>query len=145
MPIRSRLLPRALLCASAALLVAAGAAQAHHSYAVFDRTKTITIEGTVYAWEMVNPHSFLWVAVPKPGVAETKWGLEGGGIAALQRAGITKSSVKPGEKVTVALHPLRDGRNGGQLVSFTLASTGKTVRVGGGGEAPGAAAPGGAN
>ena len=141
MPFRTQILPRALLCGSALLLLAAaGAAQAHHSYAVFDRSKTITIEGTVYAWEMVNPHSFLWVAVPKPGGPEQKWGLEGGGIAALQRAGVTKSAVKPGEKVSVTLHPLRDGRNGGQLVSFTLASTGKTVRVGGGGEGPAAPA-----
>src|SRR4051812_29396091 len=62
MPVRTKILPRALLCGSAALLAAAGGAQAHHSYAVFDRSKTITIEGTVYAWEMVNPHSFLWVS-----------------------------------------------------------------------------------
>ena len=89
----------------------AAPALAHHSYSMFDREKTTTISGTIRTWEMVNPHSYLWINVPKDSGMEV-WGLEGGGIQALQRAGVGKSSVKPGDKVSVDLHPLRDGRRG---------------------------------
>lgn len=132
---------KAGLCGAASLLLTAGvssAAFAHHSYAMFDREKTITISGSVYTWEMVNPHSYLWVTVKTPAGVEQNWGLEGGGINALSRAGVTKSAVKAGEKVVVALHPLRDGRTGGQLVSVTLAS-GKVIRMGGEAPTPAAA------
>ena len=124
------------MAAAIALVLSAGAgtaAWAHHSYAMFDRNKTITIEGAVLTWEMTNPHSYLWVTVKPEKGAEQSWGLEGGGVAALQRAGITRSMVKPGEKVTVDLHPLKDGRTGGQLVNLHLAD-GRSLRVGGGGD-----------
>lgn len=119
------------------LALAAGlgsAALAHHSYSMFDRTKTTTIEGTVWTWEMVNPHSFLWVVVMKPDGTTEKWGLEGAGVAMLQRAGVTRSAVKTGDKVTVDLHPLRDGRTGGQLVRVVLADGKVLGGFGGGGQ-----------
>ena len=119
------------------VLAAAGlcsAAEAHHSYSMFDRAKTTTIEGTVWTWEMINPHSFLWVVVMKPDGTTEKWGMEGAGVAMLQRAGVTRSAVKTGDKVTVDLHPLRDGGTGGQLVKVTLASGKVLGGFGGGGE-----------
>ena len=122
-----------------ALVLSAGAATtalAHHSSAMFDRNKTVTIEGAVLTWEMTNPHSYLWVTVKPDKGTEQSWGLEGGGVAALQRAGITRSMVKPGEKVTVDLHPLKDGRTGGQLINLHLAD-GRSLRVGGGGDGTG--------
>jgi len=135
---------RTLALAGAAFLLAAsagGVASAHHSYAMFDHDKTISLAGTVYTWEMINPHSYLWVLVPKQGGGpEQNWGLEGGGVAALSRTGVTKSMVKPGEKVVVSLHPLRDGRTGGQLLSVTLAD-GRVIRMGGGGGGPAEAKP----
>jgi hypothetical protein len=101
---------------------------------MFDRTKTSTIEGTVWTWEMINPHSFLWVVVMKPDGTTEKWGLEGAGVQMLQRAGVTRSAVKTGDKVTVDLHPLRDGRTGGQLVRVVLANGKVLGGFGGGGE-----------
>lgn len=128
---------------SAAALSVPTGGSAHHSYSMFDRSKVITINGSVRVWEMVNPHSYLWVVVkPADGGPDQVWGLEGGGIAALSRAGVTKSAVKPGEKISVDLHPLRDGRTGGMLVKVMLAD-GKTINMGGGlqqAPAPGAAA-----
>ena len=118
----------------AAVAGSASGALAHHSYSMFDRTKTTTIEGTVWAWEMINPHSFLWVVVMKPDGSTEKWGMEGAGVALLQRAGLTKSAVKAGDKVTVDLHPLRDGRTGGQLMRVTLASGKVLGGFGGGGQ-----------
>jgi hypothetical protein len=128
---------RLLLCCAAGL---ATGAYAHHSYSMFDRDKTVTINGTIRTWEMINPHSYLWINVRKGDQIEA-WGLEGGGIQALVRAGVSKSSVKPGDKVSVDLHPLRDGRTGGQLMKLTL-EDGRVLRLGGGGDntrAPGAA------
>ena len=123
------------------LALAAGlstAALAHHSYSMFDRTKTTTIEGTVWTWEMINPHSFLWVVVMKPDGTTEKWGMEGAGVQMLARAGVTKSAVKAGDKVTVDLHPLRDGRTGGQLVRVVLANGKVLGGFGGGGQNGGA-------
>lgn len=124
----------------AGLAAAAGlatTASAHHSYVMFDRTKTSTITGTVRAWEMTSPHSYLWVVVPKAGGAPEIWGMEGASVGQLQRAGVHKSEVKPGDKVAVSLHPLRDGRTGGQLVSLVVSDTGRVVNFGGGGGEPG--------
>ena len=119
-----------------AAVVLARPSNAHHSYAMFDRGKTISITGSIRTWEMVNPHSYLWVNVTKDD-AQQVWGLEGGGTAALMRAGVTKSLVKPGDKVTVDLHPLRDGRTGGMLVKVKLES-GRTISFGPATPAPGA-------
>lgn len=100
--------------------IGAGAAQAHHSYSMFDRTKTTTLNGSIRNFEMVNPHSYVWVIVRGANGSDQIWGLEGGGVAAMQRAGLNKSSVKVGDKVLIDMHPLRDGRNGGQLVRMRL-------------------------
>ena len=112
---------RLIACAAVLALVAAAApAAAHHSYAMFDRTKTTSLSGAIRNFEMVNPHSYVWLTV-RTDAGDQIWGLEGGGVGAMQRAGLNKSSVKAGDKVTVDLHPLRDGRNGGQLVRIKLA------------------------
>ena len=134
MPHPSKFSRLTLVCAAGAAMAAglATAADAHHSYSMFDRDKTVTINGAIRTWEMINPHSYLWINVRKGDQTEV-WGLEGGGIQALVRAGVSKSSVKPGDKVSVDLHPLRDGRTGGQLVKLTLAD-GKVLRLGGGGD-----------
>ena len=75
---------RALLGGGAAValaVVAAHPALAHHSYAMFDKGKTVSITGTIRTWEMINPHSYLWVNVKKDGAPDQVWGLEGRGPA----------------------------------------------------------------
>ncbi len=94
-------------------------AWAHHSYAMFDRNKTVTMTGAIRNFEMVNPHASVWIVV-KGDKGDQIWGFEGGGIGAMQRAGLNKASVKVGEMVNIDMHPLRDGRNGGQLVRIRL-------------------------
>lgn len=98
----------------------AGAALAHHSYAMFDASRTLIIEGTVKKWEFINPHSFLFVTVVDKGGHEQEWGMEAPGPNVLLRAGWTRKTAKPGDKVTVELNPLRDGRTGGNLRKITL-------------------------
>ena len=95
-------------------------AVAHHSFAMFDRSQTETITGTVKAFELINPHGWLRIMVPDAHGVENEWSLELGGAGLLQRGGWTSSTFHAGDKVVVRLHPLRDGSYGGQLVSVTL-------------------------
>jgi hypothetical protein len=101
--------------------IAAGPASAHHSFAMFDNTTSLTMAGTVVSWDWTNPHSFLQV------MAEGQhWDLEAASPSMLSRAGMTRNSLKPGDKVTVKMHPLRDKSLGGSLQSVVLAD-GKTL------------------
>lgn len=102
------------------LTLSSGLALAHHSYAMFDASRTILIEGTVKRWELTSPHANLFVTVTSADGTQQDWGMEAPGPAILLRAGWTKSTVKPGDKVTVELNPLRDGRTGGNMRKITL-------------------------
>jgi hypothetical protein len=102
-----------------ALLTAIPAA-AHHSMAGFDRTKTVSLVGTVKQFKWANPHSWIEMEVPdsKGGVAT--WNVEMTSPAVLIRAGWKSSLLKPGDKVTVMAHPQQSGEPGGIFVSVTL-------------------------
>jgi hypothetical protein len=95
-------------------------AVAHHSFAMFDRSRTETIAGTVKQFELINPHGWLRVMVLDPSGVANEWSVELGGAGQLERFGWSTNTVHPGDKVTVQLHPLRDGSYGGQLVSVKL-------------------------
>jgi hypothetical protein len=104
-----------------------GAAFAHHSFAAFDMTKEVRISGTVAEVQYTNPHVWLFVDVAgAKGITES-WAIEAGGPNILLRAGWKANSVKVGDKVQVTLHPMRDGKRGGSLVSIVLPD-GKTIR-----------------
>ena len=103
-----------------ASLCFATTAGAHHSFAMFDRSQTQTIAGTVKEFDLINPHGWLRVLVPNASGVQSEWSLELGGAGQLERFGWTQDAVHAGDKVTVQLHPLRDGSYGGQLVSVTL-------------------------
>lgn len=93
-------------------------AGAHHSHAMFDDTKRVTIKGTVQEFEFTNPHSWLKVMSDADG---TLWSFETNPPSTLARAGIKRSALPAGEKVTISAMPLRDGRAGGQIVTVTKA------------------------
>ena len=115
---------KVLIAVSVAALSIAGLASpalAHHSGSMFDPTKTVTLEGTVKEFQYTNPHSWLEVVVIGPDGKATEWGFESEGPSTLLRAGIKAKSFVPGEKVTVACHPMKDGRSAGSLVSVTKA------------------------
>src|ERR1700722_7380182 len=90
-------------------------AEAHHSGAMYDRTKDVTLEGTVKEWQWTNPHSFLQVLDGK-GV---EWSIEGGAAVLMKRTGWERTSFKPGDKVIVVFHPLKSGDNGGTVTKVT--------------------------
>jgi len=96
-----------------------GPASSHHSGAMFEPEKVVTLEGTVKEFEYTNPHSWLFVMVRDDQGTETLWGIEAEGPSALMRAGIKANALLPGDKVTVRTRPLRDGRPAGAWVSVT--------------------------
>lgn len=117
---------------SLACLLAATAASAHHSFAMFDATKEVTVQGVVKQLTWSNPHVWLDVVVTDETGEGKVWGLESLAVGLLYRNGWTADSLKPGDNVTVQLHPMKDGSLGGQLVKVTLAD-GRVLSSGAGG------------
>ena len=103
------------------LLAAASAALAHHSGAMFDATHEQTITGTISEFNWVNPHSSFKVNVKGADGNETVWAIEMNAPQNLVRQGWKRTTLKTGDKVSVVVHPLRDGKPGGSFVAITLA------------------------
>jgi hypothetical protein len=101
------------------LVLGAVPALSHHSAAMFEPERIVTIEGTVKAFEYTNPHSWLYVLARNDQGVDTLWGFEAEGPSALMRAGIKANALQPGDKVTVRTRPLRDGRPAGAWVTVT--------------------------
>ena len=123
---------------AAALVGAASPVVAHHSFAMYEPTKTLTLKGTVKSFQWTNPHVVVWVLVqPDDGGAVQEWSLETTSPGVLTRAGWTRQSLKAGDRVSVTFSPLRDGSRGGGLNSVTLLDTGQTLIPKFGKEEPG--------
>lgn len=105
------------LCLAATFVVPA---LAHHSFAMFDNQKDLTLEGTVREFQWTNPHSWIQVMVKDESGKEVEWSIEGGSPNSLSRNGWKRDSLKPGDKVVVVTHPLKDGSPGGSLVSVSV-------------------------
>lgn len=127
-PLRAVALAAALATPALTLSVA-GPAAAHHSFAMYDATKLVTVTGTVKEFQWTNPHAILWVyADPGKGAAPVLWSFElSTSPGPLSRLGWTKHSVNPGDKVAVEMNPLRDGQQGGSLKRVTLLATGQVL------------------
>lgn len=98
----------------------AGPVVAHHSFAMFDREKEITLTGTVREFQWTNPHAFIEMDVPDGHGNMERWSIEMNSPNNLTRQGWKSSLLKPGDKVSVTLNPLRDGKKGGLFVSVVL-------------------------
>jgi hypothetical protein len=128
--------------AFSALALGATPAAAHHSFAMFDQTKQISITGTVKEFQYTNPHSWVMVMVPGADGKDVEWGFESEGPSTLLRAGVKKSDLQPGDKVTAVAFPMRDGRPAGSLISITKAD-GKVLTFRRGPPPPGVVLPAG--
>jgi hypothetical protein len=108
-------------------LVLAGAliaspAFAHHSFAMFDPSKVTVIKGTVLSWTYMNPHSWLSVVGVADGQgAPKRWDIEATSPSTLAKLGVLGGTLKPGDKVTAGIRPLRDGSPGGSWVFVVTA------------------------
>jgi len=107
-------------CAAAVLSVVAPSALAHHSFAMFDANKTQTVSGTVKEYEWTNPHVWIRVMVLDATGEELEWGIEMASPAQQVRRGWSATTIKPGDKITVTVHPLKDGSRGGQLMTVVF-------------------------
>ncbi len=128
-----------LIFAMLLALIGAGQVLAHHSFAMFDQTKKVVLKGTVEAFQWTNPHSFIEIDVPGAGGKTVHWSIELNSPNNLKRQGWSRSSIKPGDQVSVTINPLRNGKMGGlfnsvvlpdgKILSEAAFSTGRPVNV----------------
>ena len=112
---------RIINVAAAMLLLGVGVpAAAHHSFAIFEHSKTLTLKGTVRSFQWTNPHGYidLEVANGPPGI--DRYTLELTSINMLRRAGWKSSDVSVGDKVTAIVAPLMNGQHGGLLLELKM-------------------------
>ena len=124
-----RYVAAAALAAALALTAGALPSYAHHSFAMFDQTKTVTLQGTVKELQWTNPHCYLQVLVPSQS-ATVEWSLEMHSPLSMYRSGWKPRSFKVGDKVTVTINPLKDGTHGGRLLTAVDAN-GRTLGTAG--------------
>ena len=112
-------------------LLPAPPAIAHHSYAIYENDKTLTLSATVEAFSWANPHTVLQLVSDTNGGGEgqTKWTIESSSPGILRRFGWTMHSVKRGDRVLVEFSPMRDGSHAGRLHTLTLVDTGKVLKT----------------
>jgi hypothetical protein len=111
---------RTLMMTAAGIVAMAGPALAHHSFAMFDNQKEVTLVGTIKEFQWTNPHSWIQIVVTDPSGAMVEWSVEGGNPGDLARRGWKRTALKPGDKATVKIHPMKNGTNGGSLMTVML-------------------------
>lgn len=109
-----------------AVLAGTGQATAHHSFAVFDHSRSVTVQGAVIKYQWTNPHGFIELDYKAADGSTKRYTMELTSINMLSRAGWTSRSVKAGEIVKAIAAPLLSGEPGGLLLEVTL-SDGKTL------------------
>src|SRR5450432_1573557 len=109
------------------MLMAGTAVFAHHSGAMFDDSKALTLSGTVKAYQWSNPHCWIQLLVPGEQGA-TEWSIEMGSPSLLFRGGWRPATLKAGDRIIVTARPMRDGSNGGLYVSATR-DDGKPIEI----------------
>jgi hypothetical protein len=95
-------------------------ALAHHSFAVYDHTKTITLKGPVTKFQWTNPHAYIELDVTDAKGAVKHFSIECTSINMMQRAGWRSNMIKAGDQVKAIVAPLTSGQAGGLLLQLTL-------------------------
>ncbi|MBT2186715.1 DUF6152 family protein [Sphingobium nicotianae] len=111
------------LAGALALAVSLGAVpvQAHHSMAMFDQTKKVTMSGTVREFQWTNPHCYIQLMVPDASGKTTEWSMEMGAPMYLYAKGWRPGTLKAGMKISMSIYPLRNGNPGGVVIDATTA------------------------
>ncbi len=106
---------------ASALVASLGAvaAHAHHSMAMFDQQKQVTLTGTVREYQWTNPHCYIQLQVKDATGKTVEWSMEMGAPMYLYAHGWRPSTLKAGDKITVIINPLRNGNPGGVIVDAT--------------------------
>jgi len=113
-----------LACAAALALAVAGsavpeAASAHHSFAMFDMTKEVTVSGTVRQFQWTNPHAYIQLMAKDADGKDVEWSMEMGAPMYLYARGWRPRTLRAGQQIRVKLNPLRNGRPGGVVREVT--------------------------
>jgi Family of unknown function (DUF6152) len=116
-----------LTVAAVAILTAPPAALAHHSFAMFDANQSLSTTATVKEFQWGSPHTWLELLVLSEDKTEKPLSLELTTISGLMRNGWKPGTLKPGDRVTVTYHPMRDGTPAGQLVQ-AVTEDGRTLK-----------------
>lgn len=112
-----------------AVLAASTPLLAHHSFAMFDQTRTVNLRGVVKEYRWVNPHVSLFVEVSDGPAKHGVWAVELTSPGNLTRLGWSRKSLVPGEKVEIEVNPLRDGGLGGGFRKATILATGEVLQA----------------
>ncbi len=126
-------------CIAALIAMAGAPAVAHHSFAMFDRTKTVVLIGTVKSAQWTNPHTWFVITAPGPDGVEHNWNIEGPSPNILLRMDWKPNEIQAGDRVGLTMNPRNDGSLGGVLLAVRLAD-GTTLN----GSPPGVGPPPGA-
>ena len=97
------------LALTALLLCLPGRSFAHHSFAMFNQNESVTLHGVVKDFRWTNPHVFIQLLTKKENGADEEWSIEMTSPEHLARAGWRPGTLKAGDKVTLVIHPVRDG------------------------------------
>ena len=100
--------------------VLSGPALAHHSFAMFDVNREVTLDGVVTEFQWTNPHAWVQLLVKDASGKAVEWSIEGASPNNLARFGWKRTSVKVGDRAQAVIHPLKDGTVGGSLVKITV-------------------------
>ena len=116
---------------AAALLMSPAAipASAHHSYAMFDLNKTVVLDAEVTRFKWQNPHAFIEANVNANGETE-RWAIEMTSPNNLTQEGWKRTTLKPGDRVRIYVHPLRSGAKGGSYAGIRLTDGSSLGQVG---------------
>ena len=97
-----------LVVVAAAMLLSSSAVFAHHSFAAtYREDESVMIEGELVAFLYRNPHSFVHVMAPDPKGILQRWSIEWGAVAQLNRQGVDRYTLKPGDHVQITGAPSR--------------------------------------
>ena len=107
--------------AAVSLVFVAAPASAHHSAAMFDHNNIVPLSGTVKEWKWMNPHGWIQVIAPGPAGKATEWTIECSSINILARKGWSSKSFAPGDKISLTMHPMKDGSAAGFVLKVDLA------------------------
>ncbi len=100
-------------------LSASTAALAHHSFAMFDRTREVTVNGVVREFQWSNPHAYIQIVAQDSNGNDVEWSLEMGSPMYLYARGWRPRTLRSGMEVQVRINPLRNGRPGGVVIDVT--------------------------
>lgn len=92
----------------------------HHSFAIFDITKRVTVTGVVEEIQWTNPHVWVYVSVPRSDGPPTRWGIEFTSVNHLTRLGMTRTTINPGDTIEFQVNPYGDGKPGGRFQIMKL-------------------------